>query len=137
MDFKLFDVEGKGYITQADLSAALKKINKQCSAEYRKNVFEAADTNGDGKVDEEEFTRMMRRDGGVAPVSSIVSAFDTLSGGTGTVDVDLLRDLMKNWGDKMTDEEIDFMIKDAEGKFMVNDGKLDYKAFAELMASKS
>ena len=46
------------------------------------------------------------------------------------------KDLMKNWGDKMSDEEIDFMVKDAEGKFLVTDGKLDYKEFASLMCKK-
>lgn len=48
-----------------------------------------------------------------------------------------LKDLMKNWGDKMSNEELDFLVKDVEGKFLVTDGKLDYKKFAELMSKRS
>ena len=69
-------------------------------------------------------------------VDEIVKAFQTLAGGDDKLDMNALRDLMKNWGDKMSDEEIDFMVKDAEGKFLVTDGKLDYKEFASLMCKK-
>eukprot|EP00938_MAST-03A_sp_MAST-3A-sp1_P001021 g1021.t1 len=135
-DFALFDVDGKGHITPGDLDAALKKINKTVSPAYQKEIFDAADKNGDGKVDPSEFKAMMSREGDVTPVDEIVKAFQTLAGGEDKLDMNALRDLMKNWGDKMSDEEIDFMVKDAEGKFLVTDGKLDYKEFASLMCKK-
>lgn len=81
-DFKLFDVDGKGYISPSDLDNALKKINKEVSATYRKEIFNAADKNGDGKVDPAEFRAMMTREGDVTPASDIVDAFDRLSGTT-------------------------------------------------------
>eukprot|EP00940_MAST-03C_sp_MAST-3C-sp2_P002800 g2800.t1 len=136
-DFKLFDVDGKGYITPADFDAALKKINKSCSPAYQKQIFDAADKNKDGKVDPDEFRAMMNREGALTPAGDIISAFEKLADEDGTLSMSALKDLMSNWGDKMSDEEVDFMIKDVQGKFLVTDGKLDYKKFAQLMASKT
>ena len=135
-DFKLFDVDGKGYITPQDFGAALEKISKSCSPAYQKQIFDAADKNKDGKVDPEEFRVMMSREGTVTPAADIVSAFEKLTDDDGTLSISALRDLMQNWGDKMSKEEVEFMIKDIEGKFLVTDGKVDFKKFAQLMASK-
>lgn len=136
-DFKLFDVDGKGYITPKDFEAALAKINKSCSPSYQKQIFDAADKNKDGKVDPDEFRAMMSREGSLTPAADIVGAFEKLTDEDGSLSVSALRDLMQNWGDKMSKEEVEFMIKDIEGKFLVTDGKVDFKKFAQLMASKS
>ena len=71
------------------------------------------------KVDPSEFKAMMSREGDVTPVDEIVKAFQTLAGGDDKLGHERIERFDENWGDKMSDEEIDFMVKDAEGKFLV------------------
>ena len=132
--FKLFDTAGTGAISPGQLKEALEKIHVQCSDAYQKDLFDAADLDKDGKVSPEEFEKFMKRDVEIEPEDVVVKAFDALSDGSGQIEIEVLKDLMKNWGDHMSDEEVNFMLKDAM-KF-TSDGKIDYKGFAALMVKK-
>ncbi len=65
----------------------------------------------------------------------LVKAFNVFdSDGNGYIDAKELRLAMTRLGEKLTEAEVDDMIKDADKN---GDGKVDYKEFAALMMSKS
>lgn len=53
--FEHFDADGSGYITMDELEAALKELGM----DDIKDILEKVDTDGDGKIDYDEFVNMM------------------------------------------------------------------------------
>lgn len=63
----------------------------------------------------------------------IISAFKTLDiEGKGYLKADDLRRLMTSYGERMTDEQVDEMIKDAGGG-----DKIDYEKFVKAFSAKA
>lgn len=52
------------------------------------------------------------------------------SDGNGTISSDELRQIMANLGEKLTDEEIDDMVKEAD---IDGDGEINYEEFVQMM----
>ena len=57
--FDVYDVDGDGRITAADLGKVLARIGEGCSAEECQRMVACVDTDGDGCVGFEEFKKMM------------------------------------------------------------------------------
>jgi len=57
--FKVFDIDGNGTIDEKELRATMKKLGENLSDDDVKAMIKAADKNNDGKVDYEEFIKMM------------------------------------------------------------------------------
>lgn len=57
--FRVFDVDGDGFITADELRSVMTKLGESLSAEEIEEMIVTADTDGDGKVDYEEFVKMM------------------------------------------------------------------------------
>ncbi|XP_070572549.1 squidulin-like isoform X2 [Ptychodera flava] len=57
--FRAIDEDGKGYITPADLKVFFLKSSGSYTDREIATVMEAADVNGDGKIDFGEFVRLM------------------------------------------------------------------------------
>ena len=57
--FDVYDVNGDGRITAADLGKVLARIGEGCSAEECQRMIACVDTDGDGCVGFEEFKKMM------------------------------------------------------------------------------
>lgn len=56
--FSVFDEDNKGYVNQADLLRVMQRLEEE--TEYDVNdLFAAADVNGDGTIDYEEFVELM------------------------------------------------------------------------------
>lgn len=64
--FDVYDVNGDGRITAAELSKVLGRIGEGCSAEECERMIASVDVDGDGCVGFEEFKKMMSRDGAEA-----------------------------------------------------------------------
>mmetsp|Transcript_57876 Transcript_57876/g.87266 ORF Transcript_57876/g.87266 Transcript_57876/m.87266 type:complete len:82 (-) Transcript_57876:285-530(-) len=63
----------------------------------------------------------------------IIMAFSTFdNGNTGSIDAEELRRVLTSMGDKMTDKEVDSLIKDAGGGSSV-----DYKKFVKELNKKA
>lgn len=58
--FKVFDADGDGKISQAELIRVLTTIGEKLSEEEAKQMLEAADTDSDGQIDIEEFARVLK-----------------------------------------------------------------------------
>lgn len=130
-DFKLFDLDNKGKIEESDLRRAMATLHIEASDDYIKALMAEADANKDGAVDPEEFAKLIAREREIPLEGDLTAAFDLISDGSGSIDVESLKELMKNRGNKMTDEEVNFMMQDCLK--MTSGGKVDYKAFVQEM----
>ncbi|PON91245.1 Parvalbumin [Trema orientale] len=57
MIFRMFDRDGNGYITAAELAHSMAKLGHALTAEELTGMIKEADTDGDGRIDYEEFAR--------------------------------------------------------------------------------
>ncbi|KAL5568253.1 hypothetical protein UlMin_024828 [Ulmus minor] len=57
MIFRMFDRDGDGYITAAELAHSMAKLGHALTAEELAGMMKEADTDGNGRVDFEEFGR--------------------------------------------------------------------------------
>ncbi|XP_020908087.1 calmodulin-2/4-like [Exaiptasia diaphana] len=60
MAFEEFDCEKKGYIEGAGIKRVLTRLNIEYTSEEIDLMIEVADTNGDGRVDMEEFLQIFK-----------------------------------------------------------------------------
>mmetsp|Transcript_4270 Transcript_4270/g.10837 ORF Transcript_4270/g.10837 Transcript_4270/m.10837 type:complete len:135 (-) Transcript_4270:68-472(-) len=104
--FELFDTQGSGTITAAQVGPALRALGKTPSEEELKELLAGA-----GNINLETFKSMA--DKIVAPAKEEVleafSTFDTNS--NGYIALDELKNLMKNLGEGLNEEEISGMEK--------------------------
>lgn len=57
--FRVFDGDGNGFISQAELKHTLHKMGERLTDEEIEDMMNEADTDGDGQVSFKEFCRMM------------------------------------------------------------------------------
>ncbi|BFZ21277.1 hypothetical protein BsWGS_24315 [Bradybaena similaris] len=57
--FKVFDMDGNGYIDQHELRYIMKRLGENLEDEDVKEMFQLADLNGDGLIDYEEFQTLL------------------------------------------------------------------------------
>ncbi|KAG0285625.1 translation elongation factor EF1B gamma [Dissophora globulifera] len=57
--FKVFDKDGNGYISAAELRHVLTGLGERYTAEEINEMIREADVDGDGQINYEEFVKMM------------------------------------------------------------------------------
>ena len=57
--FKIFDRDGNGYIDFAELKTVITRMGEPLTDKEADEIFQQADSNGDGKLDYDEFVQMM------------------------------------------------------------------------------
>ncbi|XP_041360739.1 calmodulin-beta-like [Gigantopelta aegis] len=57
--FKVFDMDGNGYIDKHELRYVMRRLGENLSEEDTKAMFQLADLNGDGLIDFDEFCKLM------------------------------------------------------------------------------
>ena len=93
------------------------------------------DTDGSGTIDFPEFLTMMaRKMKDTDSEEEILEAFKVFDkDGNGFISAAELRHIMTNLGEKLTDEEVDEMIREAD---IDGDGQINYEEFVKMMMSK-
>ena len=131
--FNLYDRDGDGYVTTNELSLVLKKINSDFNPNQIESIIDDADSSGTGKISLDDFlqimTGKMRESDAEEEIINSFKVFDTE--GNGLIRSSELRNIMTTLGDKLTDEEVDEMIREAD-----KDGYVDYEEFVRNMMSK-
>ncbi|XP_062598570.1 neo-calmodulin-like isoform X2 [Saccostrea cucullata] len=57
--FRVFDMDGNGYIDKHELRYTMRRLGENLSDEDIKEMFKEADLNGDGLIDYSEFSRLL------------------------------------------------------------------------------
>ncbi|KAG4087645.1 calmodulin mutant SYNCAM35 [Neocallimastix lanati (nom. inval.)] len=132
--FSLFDKEGSNTIETSELGTVLRALGLNLSqAEVNKYVKEV-DT-GNGKVGFPEFLTLCARTMKTQPSSNdseaINKAFQVFdSKNSGSISAKEFRHILTHIGEKLTDEEITQVLKDAG---IADDGKITLEAFTKML----
>ena len=119
------------YINQFEnFATAFSPIPSQCV-----RLFLQIDADGSGTIDFPEFLTMMaRKMKDTDSEEEILEAFKVFDkDGNGFISAAELRHIMTNLGEKLTDEEVDEMIREAD---IDGDGQINYEEFVKIMMSK-
>ena len=133
--FELYDKDKDGSITLKELSQVLKSINADFSQNQIESVISEADTTGTGKLNLDDFISLMASKYRETDTDEeVINAFRVFDKeGTGVIAANELKHIMTTLGDKLTDEEVDEMIREAD---INGDGWIYYEDFVRTMMAK-
>jgi len=99
------------------------------------DMINEVDADGNGTIDFPEFLTMMaRKMKDTDSAEEIKEAFKVFDkDGNGFISAAELRHIMTNLGEKLTDEEVDEMIREAD---VDGDGQINYDEFVDMMMAK-
>ncbi|KAI6078827.1 Calmodulin, striated muscle [Aix galericulata] len=133
--FSLFDRDGDGCITTKELGTVMRSLGQNPTEAELQDMVGEVDADGSGTVDFPEFlslmARKMRDSDSEEEIREAFRVFD--KDGNGYISAAELRHVMTNLGEKLTDEEVDEMIKEADCN---NDGQVNYEEFVRMMTEK-
>ena len=135
--FKLFDKDGDGVITVDEIYQVFTDLGfKDYAKKDVKKMVKAVDVDGNGTIDLDEFISLLRtkRTGKYANMTFVdelkaaFKVFDT--DGNGEIDAEELATIMKALGEKLSKQDIEFMIRSVD----LDDNKaIDFKEFSKMM----
>jgi len=99
------------------------------------DMINEVDSNEDGIIDFMEFLSLMAKKMKDADTEEeLTEAFKVFDrDGNGFISAAELRHVMTNLGEKLSDEEVDDMIRDAD---VDGDGQINYEEFVKMMVAK-
>jgi len=133
--FSLFDKNGDGAISAAELGKIMESLGIKPSKTELEDMIHEIDTDGNGTIDFNEFVTLMARQTTTGDKDGeIMEAFKLFDkNGDGKISSEELKEVMVNLGEKMGDKEISEMIKEAD---LDGDGEINYEEFVRMMKGK-
>ncbi|KAL5627521.1 hypothetical protein BROUX41_003674 [Berkeleyomyces rouxiae] len=133
--FSLFDKDGDGQITTKELGTVMRSLGQNPSESELQDMINEVDADNNGTIDFPEFLTMMaRKMKDTDSEEEIREAFKVFDrDNNGFISAAELRHVMTSIGEKLTDEEVDEMIHEADED---GDGRIDYNEFVQLMMQK-
>ncbi|KAL4237820.1 hypothetical protein ACF0H5_002532 [Mactra antiquata] len=128
--FSVFDKDGDGTISTNELSNVLKNMGQNLTDEDLDEMIQEVDEDGNGEIDFDEFLTMMENKMQYKEnEEEILDAFKVFDNGKGYIRASDLREIMRTLGDRMTDDEIDEMMFEAE----IKDGMINIQDFVSVI----
>ncbi|BAM40412.1 calmodulin [Theileria orientalis strain Shintoku] len=133
--FSLFDKDGDGSITTKELGTIMRSLGQNPTEAELQDMINEIDTNSSGTIDFPEFLLLMARKMKECDTEEeLIQAFKVFDrDGNGFISAQELRHVMTNLGERLTDDEVDEMLREAD---IDGDGKINYEEFVKLMVSK-
>jgi len=130
--FSLFDKDGDGTITTKELGTVLRALGQNPTEAELSDMINEVDADGNGTVDFPEFLSLTsRRMKDTDTEEELIEAFKAFDrDGSGFISSAELRHVMSNLGEKITDEEMDEMLREAD---VGGDGPICYEEFVRMM----
>ncbi|XP_004302046.1 PREDICTED: calmodulin-like protein 11 [Fragaria vesca subsp. vesca] len=130
--FCLFDKDGDGCITIEELATAIKSVDQNPTAEELQSMINEVDIDGNGTIEFGEFlnvmVRKMKENDADEELKEAFKVFDKDQ--DGYISPNELRNVMINLGERLTDEEAEQMIREAD---LDGDGLVNYEEFVTMM----
>ncbi|MCJ1253019.1 hypothetical protein MMC24_000826 [Lignoscripta atroalba] len=139
--FSLFDKDGDGQITTKELGTVMRSLGQNPSESELQDMINEVDADNNGTIDFPEFLTMMARkmkdtdsEDEIRECLCFREAFKVFDrDNNGFISSAELRHVMTSIGEKLTDDEVDEMIREADQD---GDGRIDYNEFVQLMMQK-
>ncbi|KAK6159002.1 hypothetical protein DH2020_006316 [Rehmannia glutinosa] len=148
--FSLFDKDGDGLtlffcqfmlhnflccITTKELGTVMRSLGQNPTEAELQDMINEVDADGNGTIDFPEFLNLMARKmkdtDSEEELKEAFRVFDKDQ--NGFISAAELRHVMTNLGEKLTDEEVDEMIREAD---VDGDGQINYEEFVKVMMAK-
>jgi len=133
--FSLFDKNGDGSITSKELGTVMRSLGQNPTEAELQDMINEVDADSSGAIDFPEFLTMMaRKMKDTDSEEEIREAFRVFDkDGNGFISAAELRHVMTNLGEKLSDVEVDEMIREAD---IDGDGQINYEEFVKMMIAK-
>merc|ERR1712199_97200 len=113
--FALFDKDSDGSITTSELGTVMRSLGQNPTEAELEDMINEVDVDGNGTIDFPEAFRVFDKDS------------------NGYISAEELRHVMTNLGEKLTEDEVDEMIREAD---IDGDGQVNYEEFVKMMMAK-
>ncbi|XP_047503288.1 calmodulin-A-like isoform X4 [Pieris napi] len=134
--FMLFDKDEDGTITMAELGVVMRSLGQRPSETELRDMVKEVDQDGNGTIEFNEFLQMMskkmRGGDGEDELREAFRVFD--KNNDGLISSVELRHVMTNLGERLSEEEVDDMIREAD---LDGDGMVNYDEFVTILTSKN
>ncbi|XP_077987791.1 uncharacterized protein LOC144442349 [Glandiceps talaboti] len=134
--FSLFDKNKDYKIDASEMGFVMRALGQNPTEAELEVMIAENDLDANGTIDFSEFCHLMakRLNSPGDPKEELRAAFRIFDrNNDGFVVAKELKYVMKKIGEKLTDEEVDLMIREADTN---NDGKICYEEFVNLMCTK-
>ena len=130
--FDQFDKDKDGKISGKELANAMISMGQNPTDDEINEMMREFDLNQDGLIDFEEFMILMTKSSpDTQTEDEVINAFRVFDKeGNGLIASSELKHIMMTIGDKMTEEEADEMVNEAD---IDEDGMINYEEFVRMM----
>ncbi|XP_052124880.1 calmodulin-like isoform X3 [Frankliniella occidentalis] len=134
--FMLFDRDEDGTITMAELGVVMRSLGQRPTETELRDMVNEVDQDGNGTIEFNEFLQMMsKKMKGADGEEELREAFRVFDKNKdGLISSSELRHVMTSLGEKLSDEEVDDMIREAD---LDGDGMVNYEEFVTILTAKN